>query len=112
MLCKLVLFLVLLPVGGSPLPPEPLPYPPLSGGKFFPGGSPLNPDPLRNYRWNLSAVSNTTLQLITVVPIAAAAFPASAFDSIGSLVNSSSGEAHSLAKRGTLRVDFGQVNTM
>ena len=109
-LFKLILFFFfILRAGGSPLPPEPLPYPPLSGGKFFPGGSSLNPDPLRNYRWNLSAASNTSLQLITVVPTAALAFPASAFDNIGSLVNSSAGKARSLAATGTLRVDFGQV---
>lgn len=91
----------------SAVPPLKEPYPALHGGRFVAGhGSVSNPDPLLDYVWNLETTS-TSLQLITVLPVAVTAHPPSAFGGANSLVNSSDATARALG-HGTLRVDFGR----
>ena len=106
---------------GGPLQPIVEPFAPLSGGRFVPGhGALANPDPLRDYIWDLNSTLAATqattpaatqaaaqpLQLTSLLPVAAAAHPASSFSGARSLVNSSAATARALAA-GTLQVDFG-----
>lgn len=99
--------------GPPPLLTEP--WAPLHGGRWAAAGKhPANPDPIGGYVWNLSdpalAGPNTSLQLITVVPERAAAFPAAAFSGIDALVGAGpqNGSNSTVAVgQGTLRLDFG-----
>ena len=65
----------------QPLPSPPAePYPPLHGGRFVPGyGAASNPDPLKDYVWDEVHAVNASLQLTTVLPARASAFPPGEF---------------------------------
>ena len=92
----------------NPLPLPQEPYPSLHGGRYVEGhGAVQNPDPLRDYVWDQPTLApvNSSLQLITVLPAVAVAFPTSAFAGVSTLVNSTTGSARAISS-GTIRVDF------
>jgi hypothetical protein len=92
---------------GFGLAPEP--WLPLNNGSFVGEPQPFSPDPLVRFRWDLTAVDDTQMQLFPVAAVAcgpAPGTPASSFVNASSAVGSTA-TSITVAGAGRLIIDFG-----